>query len=108
MKTRRTDQRVNDPTENSLRIRIQSGERELCGTPGPVEIPVTICLLTRMALTTRTAVNPESGKGYEHAHEDDEMIALFVADDGLPVNDAGQAVVITEPFSSDACLSYDV
>ena len=48
----------------------------------------------------------EPEKGLEPAHEDDEVFALLVPEDELPVNDAGQAMVVAEPFPSDACLSH--
>jgi hypothetical protein len=55
----------------------------------------------------RIGDDTESEKGLQLAHEDHEMFPLFVSEDELPVHDTGQAVVVAEPFSPDACLSHD-
>jgi hypothetical protein len=55
----------------------------------------------------RVGDDAEPEKSLELAHEDHEMLPFRVSEDELPVNDPGNAVVVAEPFSPDACLPHD-
>ena len=53
----------------------------------------------------RVGDNAESEKSFEFAHEDNKVFPLLVSENELPVHDAGEAVVVAESFSPNACLS---